>query len=186
MKKMEKEGSFESDRLRPINQADLLNCFYKPGTYWIMHDLINLTTDSIIVDSYDQGMGQGNGGYEGITMDYYSFTTISFPSQDTVRYAIIGGRILKNFDGNLGGTPIYETHYNENGYSADATPLKSLNVYDQDYSNVIEYQVPDDPNINGVDSKSYMNSEYGFIKQTYRLWWTDISEKILIRKNIVR
>ena len=174
-----------SNSTSPINSQDLLNCKYIEGTYWVYIDSVNLQTDSLTVDSIDQGLiieSTCNNSYE-----HHTFHTTSHPSLDTEAYIIVAGGFYKNATTVNSGTQIY------NGYSSTSAAtdpavnyLDSFYVFDQYYYDVSQFTVDFDVSEGNAQSVYYCNSDYGFLKHEIYENSALVSNKILKSKNIVR
>ena len=166
-----------------ITASDLLNCRYKTGTYWVYIDSITNLIDSVNIQSYNQNFISDpcNNSYE-----THFYTTVSYPSMKTHSYIVVAGGLFKDPTGVNTGTEIYDDYYSPT-YFYLSTHFDSIFVFNQYYQNVAQTIITKDPTENNSKTVYYINSEFGFLR-------TDIidsngitiSEKLLIRKNILR
>ena len=166
---------------------DILNYQFKTGSYWIFHDSINGVSDSVFINSFDQG-------YEsdicGNSFQFYSFMTNTNPSLLTTNYRLENGTFNKGATSLLSGVTIYfENNQLPSGLSAyyAVSHFDSLYIYDQYYYNVSCTTRFKDPTENDNRCVNYLNPEFGFLRvDIIDTTNTTISKKLLTRKFIVR
>ncbi len=166
-----------------ITSADLINCEYKTGSYWIIIDSATMFIDSVRITQ----MGQGFPKLSCDMFECHSYMlTSNLPGLD--RYAVFAGGLYKGFSGNAySGIKIYDDYVNPSTFTSNETRFDSLFIYDQYYYRVLRMEIEDDWTEWHNRSVYYINSDYGLLKHeiyddnNYR-----ISNKILMRKNIVR
>jgi hypothetical protein len=168
-----------------ITSTDLQNCMYKTNSYWVYIDSVDYTTDSISVESFDQGFVEDICGN---LYEFHSFETISNNSSEQTDYVVVAGGLFKDFDGTPNsGTQIYDdfdltssmTNYQIEKYD-------SYFIYDRFYENVLRVEIETDATENNNKSIYFINSEFGFLRHDIYSDNNLISQKILMRKNIVR
>lgn len=166
-----------------ITSADLIYCKYKTGSYWIIIDSSTMFIDSVRIS-------QAKTDFSYIHCDKFethSYTLASnLPGFD--RYAIYAGGLYKHSTaGAYSGIKIYDDYDSPSTITPNETRFDSLFIYDQYYYRVIRTEIENDWTEWDNRSVYYTNSEYGLLKHeiyddnNYR-----ISNKILMRKNIVR
>ena len=174
-----------------ISSSDLQNCKYKTGTYWVFVDSVTNIYDSVAVISFNQGVlnHECNPKYE-----FHSFKTLSSYSAKSIDYLVYNGGIFKDRTKvpNL-GTSVYAFSMIYMDYnSASSFPnclierLDSIFIYDQYYKKVLRVEVEKDPTENQNKSVYFMNSEFGFLR--HDIYRNDIltSQKLLMRKEVIR
>lgn len=164
-----------------IASADLLNCQYRTGSYWVTIDSVNLQIDSASIHSFSYGfMGDFCTTYE-----HHQFLALSSSPFEPTNYIVVAGGFFKDFEGTVGtGVNIYDDY--NSSLSSNETRYDSLFVYDQYYYNVLRTEVANDQTEGGKRSIYYVNSDYGFLKHEIYDGSTLISKKILKSKQIVR
>lgn len=165
--------------------ADLLNCRYKTGTYWVFIDSITGMTDSMYIDNFNQGYLNDNCNN---SFQYHFFTATSYPSAISINYQLEVGYFYRGSTGLHTGRPIYTSY--------DALPnnpyyhferYDSLFFYSQYYHDVVKTMILIDSDEGYNTTVYYMNSDFGFLrKDVIDSSSTIISKKILRQKNIVR
>ncbi|GEM_PF-1350312 len=174
-----------SNEVFEITYPDLLNCKYISGTYWVYIDSVNLLTDSCYIDSAYAGTiasGTCNNSFENYTIE-----TITDPSMEMERYAMVQGGIFKGVSGPNTGTLIYsdfETTQTQLNYVVNK--LDSAFVYDQYYYNVLEVTVGNDASEQNDSSVYFVNSDFGVLRHSIYQNAALTSERVLKSKNIVR
>lgn len=163
-----------------ITSADLLNCQYRTGSYWVSIDSVSMQTDS----TYIHNFGYGFKGDFCTTYENHEFLTISNP-WEVRSYIVLPDGLFRGFEGTVNSAvPIYDGY---NGSLAqNEIRYDSLFVYDQFYSQVLRTEITNDATAGGKHSFYYVNSDYGFLKHEVYDGSTLISNKLLMRKNIVR
>ncbi len=157
-----------------ITSADLLNLAYHTGSYWVYIDSVTNETDSVYVTGNSYGFIQDDCFN---SFENYSFGTTSYPSMKQAGYLIVNGGLFKNpFGANYHGTQIYD----------DYKTADSVFIFDQFYTKVLKVQVDKDPTENNAKSIYYINSEYGFLRHDIYADTGLVSQKILMRRKIVR
>ena len=164
-----------------ITSTDLVNCKYKPGTYWVYIDSVTLFTDSIRVIDFNQDPLQDMCGN---TYQNHTFNTLTYPSKLT-RYVVVAGGLFKNFEGSVNSGMLIYDDYNS-ALMSNEIRHDSLFVYDQFYYNVLQVEIMNDVTEGNKRSIYYINSDFGFLKHEIYDNTALISEKILKNKNIVR
>lgn len=164
-----------------ITSADLLNCQYRTGSYWVSIDSVSMQTDS----TYIHNFGYGFMGDFCTTYEHHQFLTLSSSPLEPTSYIVVADGFFKDFEGTVGtGVNIYD------GYNSSLTQNEirydSLFVYDQFYYQVLRTEITNDATAGGKHSFYYVNSDYGFLKHEVYDGSALISNKILMRKNIVR
>lgn len=164
-----------------ITSADLLNCQYRTGSYWVSIDSVSMQTDSAYIHSFAYGfMGDMCTTYQN-----HEFMTLTSSPMEVTNYIVVAGGLFKGFTGTVGsGVQIYDD-YNST-LASNESRYDSLFVYDQYYYHVLRTEVTNDQTEGGKHSFYYVNADYGFLKQEVYDGTTLISNKILMRKNIVR
>ncbi|MGV3612177.1 MAG: hypothetical protein ACO1N0_14555 [Fluviicola sp.] len=165
-----------------ITSADLLNCKYKPGSYWIIIDSATMFIDSLRVTEFTQ-----NPLYD---MCENVYENHAFMVRSNLggfkRYIVVAGGLFMGFTGYANsGELIYDDY--ESTLMQNQTRLDSLFVYDRYYYKVVRVEIEND-HTEGYDrSIYYTNSDYGFLKhEVYNDNNALISRKLLMHKNIVR
>lgn len=168
-----------------ITSADLLNLAYHQGSYWVYIDSVTNATDSVYVTGNSNGFIHDDCFN---SFENYSFGTTSYPSMKQAGYLIVSGGLFKNpFGANYHGTQIYNDYKTPvTAYNFIATPHDSVFIFDQYYTKVLKVQVDKDPTENNAKSIYYINSEYGFLRHDIYADTGLVSQKILMRRKIVR
>ena len=168
-----------------ITSIDLQNFMYKTSSYWVYVDSVDNTTDSISVENFEHGFIEDICGN---SFEIHSFETISHNSIEQTDYVVVKGGLFKGFDGTpYSGTQIYDdfdltssmTNYQIEKYD-------SYFIYDRFYENVLRVEIETDATENNNKSIYFINSEFGFLRHDIYSNNDLISQKILMRKNIVR
>lgn len=153
-----------------IENAELRQMFYKPGTYWIYIDSMNLHTDSIYVENSGTSYISDicNNSYEtyGIRLQWGTFL-------------VVPGGVFIGTDGSVNsGTNIYSEHGN-------TFVMDSVYIYDRYYYNVHKTMfIP--PN-SQTSTVYYINGEYGFLRRDLvHVNNGTLSKQLLMRKQIIR
>ncbi|MDX2360823.1 MAG: hypothetical protein QNK23_08460 [Crocinitomicaceae bacterium] len=168
-----------------IISTDLLDCFYKTGTYWVYVDSVNLAIDSVAIISFDTGSIYTNSNAN--TYEHHSFSTLTYPAIDTLNYRVMPWGIMKEFDEYVfSGTSVYESIFNLNSFEPSAVILDSIFIYDQNYYDVVRIEIANDPTEASNQSFYYTNAEFGFLRHDVYSGAALISKKVLMNKNIVR
>lgn len=164
-----------------ITSADLLNCQYRTGSYWVTIDSVNLQIDSAYIHSFAFGFM----GDMCTTYQYHEFLVLSSSPLVPTNYIVLPDGFFKGFQGTVGtGLNIYEGY--NSSLESNETRYDSLFVYDQFYYNVLRTEVANDQTEGGKLSLYYVNSDDGFLKHEIYDGSTLISKKILKNKQIVR
>lgn len=163
-----------------ITSADLLNCQYRTGSYWVSIDSVSMQIDSTNIHNF----AQGSIGDFCTTYQHHQFLTLSFPSEPT-SYIVVADGFFKGFEGTVGtGVNIYDGY--NSSVEQNETRYDSLFIYDQYYYNVLRTEITNDQTENGRRSFYYVNSDYGFLKHEIYDGSVLVSNKVLMRKNIIR
>ncbi len=168
-----------------ITSADLQNCQYKTGSYWVFIDSVDNTIDSISIESYYHGFIEDicENSYE-----IHSFKIISSNLSKKIDYVVVAGGLFKGFDGTPNsGTQIYDdfnTTSSMTNYIIER--FDSLFIYDQYYEKVLRVEIEKDKTEDNNKSVYFINSEFGFLR--HDIYSNNIltSKKVLMRKNIIR
>lgn len=165
-----------------ITSADLLNCEYKPGTYWITIDSATMFVDSVRVTEFTQNPLQDECG--NIYQNHAFMVKSNLPGFK--RYAVVAGGLFIGFNGLANsGLLIYDDY--DSPLMTNETKLDSLFVYDKYYYKVLRVELANDFTEGYDRSIYYTNSEDGFLKhEVYNDNNSLVSNEILMRKNIVR
>lgn len=166
-----------------ITSADLINCEYEMGSYWITIDSVTLFIDSARITQ--TGKGFPNLSCE--KFEKHSFmVTSELPGFD--QYAVFAGGLYKGFSGNAySGIKIYDDYDHPSTITPNETRFDSLFIYDRYYYRVLRMEIENDWTEWHNRSVYYTNSEYGLLKhEIYDSNHTLISNKIVMRKNILR
>ena len=168
-----------------ITSADLQNCMYKTGSYWIYVDSVNNTFDSVSIESYNRDYIEDICGN---SYEIHSFKTISSNSSVNTDYAVVPGGLFKDFDGTVNsGTRIYDNFSTTNSMTDyQIEKFDSLFVFDKYYKKVLRVEIENDPTVNNNKSIYFINSEFGFLRHDIYSDNILTLSKILMRKNIVR
>lgn len=168
-----------------ITSADLLNSEYKTGTYWVMIDSTDNTTDSISISSFKQEFINDACGN---SYETHSFQARSSKSAEVTQYVIAAGGLFKDYNGTSNsGTLLYDdfnTATSMTNYLIEK--FDSLYIFDRYYYKVLRIEIGDDPTENHNKSIYLMNSDFGFLGQEIYSGHVLISRKFLMRKHIVR
>lgn len=169
---------------RPIENLDLLNCFYLNGTYWNYVDSITLDTDSVYITSDGSGFITDPCGNNYQTQE---FNTISSASNEVTRFVVVRGGLFKDFSGLVGsGRQIY-SGFNPLVQNNNVSAFDSIFIYDQFYHQVMKFELINDP-IGDQSKKSiyYTNSEFGLLRIEKYEDNVLTSKKLITSKNIIR
>jgi len=164
-----------------ITSADLINCKYKTGTYWVYIDSISMLTDSSRVVDYNQGSVFDQCQ---TTFETHAYNVMTYPSI-LRRYVVVAGGLFKDFEGSANsGVQIYDDY--ASALTSNETRFDSLFVYDQYYYKVLRTEIANDKTEVNNRSVYYVNSDYGLLKHEIYQGSTLISKKILKNKQIIR
>jgi len=167
-----------------ITSQDLQNCFYKTNSYWVYIDSVDNSVDSIYIIDFNHSTI--NCDPTKVTHDIYSFKTKSSYSLDIIEYIIARTGLYKGYTGEVySGTCIYDD-YDNTGSHLNRIRVPSIYIYDRLYENVSKLELENDDTENNNKSIYYINSDFGILKHEIYDDTVLISQKILMRKNIIR
>lgn len=168
-----------------ITSIDLQSCKYKPNSYWVYIDSISNIIDSVSIESFNQDFVVDVCGN---SYQSHSFRKISSYSSFVSDYIIVAGGLFEGYDGTTGsGTNIYDDFHTATSWSNhQIEKYDSLFIYDRYYHKVLRVQVENDYTESNNTSVYFNNSEFGFLKHEIYSDTILISQKVLMRKNIVR
>lgn len=176
---------------------DLLNLCFKTDTYWVYIDSVNNNIDSVYVVNYDHYPRdeQGMSPEYIYDVEYFRFETMSSPSLDWAGFEIVNDALSKFMNSDTSTKTIFHQIYSNYDSSSDGElgqsritlkHLDSVFVYDQYYYRVLRVEHPVDTTENYKKSIYYTNSEYGIVRHEIYSDTVLLSNKILMRKNIIR
>jgi len=173
------------DTIYSITSSDLQSCKYKTNSYWVYIDSISNTIDSVSIESFNQGFTVD---FCGNSYESHSFRTISSYSTFAADYILVGGGLFKGYDGTAGsGTNIYTDFHTASSWSNhQVVKYDSLFIFDRYYENVLRVEVDNDFTENNNKSIYFSNSEFGFLRHDIYSDNMLISQKVIMRKIIVR
>lgn len=153
-----------------IQDAELRQMFYKPGSYWVYIDSMNVDTDSIYVES------SGASSVTDICGNSYQTYGISL---QWGTFLVVPGGVFIGTDGSANsGTNIYSEHGN-------TLVMDSVYIYDRYYYNV--HKTMFTPPNSQTSTVYYINGEYGFLRRDLvHVNTGTLSKQLLMRKQIVR
>jgi len=167
-----------------ITNSDLINCFYKTNSYWVYKDSVTNINDSIFVIDYNhdtQTYADSDASWE-----IFYFRTNSSSTLETTDYIVNCIGLFKDYTiGEMSGQIIYFGGRNEH-LDSTSQMLDSIFIYNQYYYDVLKVEVLDDKTEDNYNSLYFTNSKYGILKHEIYDDTILISQKILMRKNIVR
>lgn len=173
------------DTFFDISSPDLLNNKLKPGTYWIYHDSVSMTTDSAVISSVSEGNTGKCEEYHA-----YGYNMVTYPALLASNMAIYYTGIEKNTGGlPNSGIKIYtDFNFPDSSSTFNCSRLDSVFIYDRYYKRVEKVTVAADPSNPGkTKSIYYFNSDYGLLRHDkFNSSNTLTAKKLLKRKNIVR
>ena len=91
-----------------IKSADLQNCKYKTGSYWVFIDSLDNAFDSISITKFNQSFINDACGN---SYETHAFQTSSSNSFELTDYVVVAGGLFKDFNGAPNsGTQIYDDY----------------------------------------------------------------------------
>lgn len=168
-----------------LTSTDLQNCEYKTGSYWVFIDSVNITFDSISIQSFNQGFIED---YCGNSYENHSYRVFSSYSSISTDYVVVAGGLFKGFDGTANsGTQIYNDYNSTTSMTNyQIEKFDSLFIFDKFYQKVLRVDIGNDPTENHKRSIYFINSEFGFLRHDIYSDSILISKNVLMRKNIIR
>ena len=169
---------------------DLLNWCFKTNTHWVYIDSVNNDIDSVYVVNHNHFYQEEYDSYhKSYDIEYFTYSTRSSLNLESVSYEILN-RSVSQYQ-NPYFNSIYFDYDNTSdgmvGYSGNTfVHLDSIFIYDQYYYRVFKVEDPDDTTENCIKNIYYTNSDYGILRHDIYDDSVLISQKILIRKNIIR
>lgn len=157
---------------------------YKTGSYWVFADSVTNQTDSVYLYENESVWLHNYDHY-----NHHVMRTISYPSYDTLTFAIGYHGLAKGFDGTLNSGTLISKGFHPGIDSAPnyiPTLLDSFFVYDRFYRDVVMAEVEIDSTEGNYKSVYYTNTEFGFLRHDVYSGSTLILKKVLVNKNIVR
>jgi len=175
-----------------MSSADMQYCRYKTGTYWIFIDSVTNRYDSVAVVSFNQGFGGPL--CDKSLFETHTFKTHSSYSSKSIDYLVYNWGIFKNLnkfaDIGVSVTSISLIYIDfDRAVSSSNCLIERLDsayIYDQYYKKVLRVEIKEDCTENNNKSVYFMNSEFGFLRHNIYEKNVLISQKVLMRKRIVR
>lgn len=171
-----------------IASDDLLNCCYKTNTYWIYIDSMSNIIDSIYISSHKKDSSMAHeiqSKYE-----LHRYTTKSSQTLETKDYVVVYTGLFIGYTGEIWNdtvTSIYGDYDNVDTWAnLEMERLDSTYIFNQYYNRVLRVIVENDNTENYNKSIYYVNSDYGILKHEIFDDTVLISQKVLMRKNIIR
>ena len=175
-----------------MSSKDLQNCKYKTGTYWVFIDSVANIFDSVAIVDFHQGFN--NPRCSKFVFEVHSFKTQSFYSSKSIDYLVCNSGVFKN------RTEIPNTRtdvfavsliYQDFVQAFSTTNcvierLDSMFVFNQFYKKILRVEIEKDHTEDNNKSVYFMNSEFGFLRHDVYDNSVLISQKLLMRKRIVR
>ena len=166
--------------------SNLVSLKFKPGSYWVYIDSVTAMIDSLYLRDFSQGYSNDacSNAHE-----YYSFSTVSFPSSKINNYKLQDESFLRdNYETYYGKT--IHSDYDSLSFGNSIVVIQyfdSLFIFNQYYKDVTKTKFYRDPLEGYKKSVYYLNSEFGFLgKDIFDLNDILLSQKLLQRCNIVR